>query len=119
MTRKIFAVASGNLFISTGIFLASLVHSQENISYTEAQAIAGQQTYEQRCATCHGYNLEGFELAPSLGGNLFSRRFGDRSADYLARNLQRMPPNEVGLSQDETANVLAYLFSRNGVEAIT
>ncbi|MDD9889470.1 MAG: PQQ-binding-like beta-propeller repeat protein [Gammaproteobacteria bacterium] len=97
-----------------------LVHAtllaQENVSYTEAQAEAGQQTYEQRCASCHGYNLEGFELAPSLSGNLFSRRFGDSSADNLALNVLRMPPNEIGLSEEETANVLAYLFSRNGIE---
>ena len=37
----------------------------------------------------------------------------------ILRNVQRMPPNEAGLSQEETANVLAYLFSRNGVEAST
>ena len=112
-------VAPRNLCVAAGIFVTSIVYSQENVSYTESQAAAGQLTYEERCATCHGYNLEGFELAPSLSGNLFSRRFGDRSADYLARNVQRMPPNEAGLSQEETANVLAYLFSRNGVEAST
>ena len=119
MTSKSFVVAPRNLCVAAGIFVTSIVYSQENVSYTESQAAAGQLTYEERCATCHGYNLEGFELAPSLSGNLFSRRFGDRSADYLARNVQRMPPNEAGLSQEETANVLAYLFSRNGVEAST
>ena len=96
-----------------------LVTGQESVSYTQAQADAGQQTYEQRCASCHGFNLEGFELAPALIGNLFTRRFGDGSADNLARNVLRMPPNEVGLSEEETAKVLAYLFSRNGVEAGT
>ena len=84
-----------------------LVTGQESVSYTQAQADAGQQTYEQRCASCHGFNLEGFELAPALIGNLFTRRFGDGSADNLARNVLRMPPTEVGLSEAETANVLA------------
>ncbi|NKB33028.1 MAG: PQQ-binding-like beta-propeller repeat protein [Pseudomonadales bacterium] len=93
--------------------------AQDSVSYTEAQATAGQQVYEQRCATCHGFNLEGFELAPSLSGNLFSRRFGSGTADNLARNVQRMPPNEISLSEQDTANVLAYLFSRNGVAAGT
>ena len=46
-----------------------LVTGQESVSYTQAQADAGQQTYEQRCASCHGFNLEGFELAPALIGN--------------------------------------------------
>ena len=96
-----------------------LVTGQESVSYTQAQADAGQQTYEQRCASCHGFNLEGFELAPALIGNLFTRRFGGGSADNLARNVLRMPPNEVGLSEEQTAKVLAYLFNRNGVEAGT
>ena len=58
-------------------------------------------------------------MAPALIGNLFTRRFGGGSADNLARNVLRMPPNEVGLSEEETAKVLAYLFSRNDVEAGT
>ena len=91
MTSESFVVTPRNLCVAAGIFVTSIVYSQENVSYTESQAAAGQLTYEERCATCHGYNLEGFELAPSLSGNLFSRRFGDRSADYLARNVQRMP----------------------------
>ena len=117
MMNKKFGMALRVLCVAAGLTITSTVYSQENVSYTESQAAAGQLTYEERCATCHGYNLEGFELVPSLSGNLFSRRFGDRAADYLARNVQRMPPNEAGLSEEETANVLAYLFSRNGVEA--
>ena len=107
-----------NIFFAVAVTLlpSATLLGQENVSFIEAQAQAGQQVYEQRCASCHGYNLEGFELAPSLSGNLFSRRFGDGSADNLARNVLRMPPNEIGLSEVETANVLAYLFSRNGVE---
>ena len=111
---------------STAITVASiflcipcLVISQESVSYTQMQADSGQRIYAQRCANCHGFNLEGFELAPALAGNLFTRRFGDGSADNLARNVLRMPPNEVGLSEEETAEVLAYLFSRNGVEVGT
>ena len=112
--------ATISFFILTGLSLA--IHSthsagQEVVSFLDDQAVAGQEVYEQRCASCHGYNLEGFELAPSLSGNFFSRRWGDGTADNLARNVQRMPPNETGLSEDEAANVLSYIFSRNGIEA--
>ena len=107
-------------FTLAGLSLA--IHSshsvgQEVVSYLDGQAVAGQEVYEQRCASCHGYNLEGFELAPSLSGNFFSRRWGDGTADNLALNVQRMPPNETGLSEEEAANVLSYILSRNGVEA--
>tara|TARA_B100000686_G_scaffold352672_1_gene455538 strand:- start:37 stop:2139 length:2103 start_codon:yes stop_codon:yes gene_type:complete len=97
--------------------IPSVASAQEFVSYTQAQADAGQRVYERRCASCHGFNLEGFELAPALTGNLFARRFGDGSAANLARNILRMPPNEIGLLEEENANVLAYLLSRNGVES--
>ena len=112
--------ATISFFTLTGLSLG--IHSshsvgQEVVSYLDDQAVAGQEVYEQRCASCHGYNLEGFELAPSLSGNFFSRRWGDGTADALARNVQRMPPNETGLSEEEAANVLSYILSRNGIEA--
>ena len=112
--------ATISFFTLTGLSLG--IHSshsvgQEVVSYLDDQAVAGQEVYEQRCASCHGYNLEGFELAPSLSGNFFSRRWGDGTADALARNVQRMPPNETGLSEEEAANVLSYILSRNGIGA--
>jgi alcohol dehydrogenase (cytochrome c) len=112
--------ATISFFTLAGLSLA--IHSshsvgQEVLSFLDDQAVAGQEVYEQRCASCHGYNLEGFELAPSLSGNFFSRRWGDGTADNLARNVQRMPPNETGLSEEEAVNVLSYILSRNGVEA--
>ena len=112
--------ATISFFTLTGLSLG--IHSshsvgQEVVSYLDDQAVAGQEVYEQRCASCHGYNLEGFELAPSLSGNFFSRRWGDGTVDALARNVQRMPPNETGLSEEEAANVLSYILSRNGIGA--
>ena len=76
MMNKKFGTTLRVVSVAAGLTITSAVYSQENVSYTESQAAAGQLTYEERCATCHGYNLEGFELAPSLSGNLFSRRFG-------------------------------------------
>jgi alcohol dehydrogenase (cytochrome c) len=104
--------------IFAAVICASTANAQDNsVTYTESQASAGQAVYDARCATCHGYNLEGFELAPSLSQNFFSRRWGSRTADNLALNVRRMPPNEVSLSALDATNVLAYLLSRNGVEA--
>ena len=106
------------LSVFYAVFYASTANAQVDlVTYTESQAASGQVLYDARCATCHGYNLEGFELAPSLSGNFFTRRWGSGTADNLALNVRRMPPNEVSLSELEATNVLAYLLSRNGVEA--
>jgi alcohol dehydrogenase (cytochrome c) len=105
------------IFLAAILCTSTAIAQDNSVVYTEGQATAGQDTYEARCATCHGYNLEGFELAPSLSGNFFTRRWGTGTADRLAVNVRRMPPNEVSLSELEATNVLAYLLSRNGVEA--
>ena len=47
MTSKSFVVAPRNLCVAAGIFVTSIVYSQENVSYTESQAAAGQLTYEE------------------------------------------------------------------------
>ena len=102
------------------LFTAPALAQQEGqlvASFTVEQAAQGERVYEEQCATCHGYNLEGFELAPSLSGNFFSRRWGDKAVDGLAANLQRMPPTRPGgLSPQVNAQLLAFILQKNGVE---
>ena len=91
---------------------------QLTAGFTAGQAEQGAVLYEEQCASCHGYNLEGFELAPSLSGNFFSRRWGDGPVAALAANVQRMPPTQVGgLGAQANTQLLAYLLQQNGVEA--
>ncbi|MCH7817249.1 MAG: PQQ-binding-like beta-propeller repeat protein, partial [Proteobacteria bacterium] len=93
---------------------------QSLASFTSEQAARGESEYVQQCASCHGYSLEGFELAPSLSGNFFSRRWGDKPIDELAASLRRMPPNVPGgLEQQIYSQILAYLLQQNGVAAGT
>ncbi|MBL4821552.1 MAG: PQQ-binding-like beta-propeller repeat protein [Gammaproteobacteria bacterium] len=91
---------------------------QSFATFTAEQASQGDQLYTEQCASCHGYRLEGFELAPSLSGNYFSRRWGDKPVTELAANLQRMPPTVAGgLGQLAYSQILAYLLQQNGVDA--
>ena len=53
MMNKKFGMALRVLCVAAGLTITSTVYSQENVSYTESQAAAGQLTYEERCATCH------------------------------------------------------------------
>lgn len=92
--------------------------SQQVASYTLAQAAAGEAAYQQQCVACHGDNLEGFELAPSLSGDFFTRRWGGKAVAELAAELRRMPPEQVdGLDDRVYSNILAYLLQQNGAEA--
>jgi len=87
-------------------------------SFTQQQADDGKQRYEQHCASCHGEGLQGFELAPSLKGRNFERRWGGKSADVLATGVRRMPPTAPGtLADKDYVDVIAYLLSHNGGKA--
>ena len=103
-------------------FDCSLVQAQQageaTVGFTAAQANQGQLLYDDQCAVCHGVNLEGFELAPSLSGNYFIRRWSNKSADQLAQQLRRMPPTSPeGLGQIAYTQILAYILRENGVDA--
>ena len=88
------------------------------VSYTEAQAAQGRLGYEEHCAECHGFNLEGFGLVPSLSGSYFAERWGDTTADQLALDVQRMPPdNANSLGEPVSTQILAYVLQHNGIAA--
>ena len=109
------AAFSGNI---PGFLSHAQQQSQQVASYTLAQAAAGEAAYQQQWVACHGDNLEGFELAPSLSGDFFTRRWGGKAVAELAAELRRMPPEQVdGLDDRVYSNILAYLLQQNGAEA--
>ena len=100
------------------VFLYTPALAQIPAGYTVEQAAQGEIVYEEQCAVCHGYNLEGFEFVPSLSGNFFSRRWGDKPISDLATSLQRMPPTQPGgLSSPASSQLMAFLLQRNGAVA--
>ena len=87
-------------------------------TFTEEQARQGEAAYIEACASCHGANLEGFGLVPSLSGSYFAERWGEKPLAQLARDVQRMPPGgDSALGDTDYANILAYLLGHNGVMA--
>ena len=100
----------------------SLLHAGQDraagVSYTEAQAAQGKLGYEEHRAECHGFNLEGFGLVPSLSGSYFAERWGDTTADQLALDVQRMLPDAANsLGQPVSTQILAYVLQQNGIDA--
>ena len=119
MTRR----HSPRIILSLAALLAcnTLLFAAEDeatASFTAAQANAGMAGYAQHCASCHGNELEGFGLVPSLSGSFFASRWGDKTADQLASNVNRMPPGaENSLDRSEYTEILAYILQHNGMNA--
>lgn len=109
-------------FASVALLVSFSALAQEGAAplayYSQDQADAGKRVYDRECASCHGFGLEGFELAPSLSGNFFSRRWGDKAIDELAASLRRMPPGRAdALDEKDYTDVLAYVLQKNAVAA--
>ena len=103
------------------VLLRSTVHAQPTTKsiwdgvYSEAQATRGKGLYSQECASCHGGELTGGEMAPPLAGGEFMAGWdGLTIGDLFERVRISMPQNAPGsLSGQQNADILAFVFSAN------
>lgn len=88
--------------------------------YTEAQATAGKQLFADKCALCHGPNLEG-RAGPALKGKMFLSKEAAHTVAEIFRILaQNMPAQMPGtLSHDEYVKIMSFLLQQNGYPAGT
>jgi mono/diheme cytochrome c family protein len=89
------------------------------LSYTAAQAEHGRALYQQHCASCHGNRLNDGQFGTPLKGSYFRSHWRDRTAaELLAFAVTQMPPAQPrSLTEQEHADVLAFLLQANGVAA--
>jgi len=119
MKLKLAAVAL--LPMAAVLMLNSSVHAQPPSKsiwdgiYTEEQATRGQGLYSQECASCHGGELTGGEMAPPLAGGEFLAGWdGLTVGDLFERIRISMPQNAPGsLSGQQNADILAFVFNAN------
>jgi len=117
MKLKFAAVAL--LPLATVLTLNSRVHAQPPTQsiwdgvYTEEQATRGKAMYAQECASCHGTELTGGEMAPPLAGGEFLAGWdGLTIGDLFERIRISMPQNSPGsLSGQQNADILSFMFS--------
>jgi len=117
MKLKLAAVAL--LPLATVLTLNSRVHAQPPTQsiwdgvYTEEQATRGKAMYAQECASCHGTELTGGEMAPPLAGGEFLAGWdGLTIGDLFERIRISMPQNSPGsLSGQQNADILSFMFS--------
>ncbi|HEV2523312.1 MAG TPA: c-type cytochrome [Candidatus Acidoferrales bacterium] len=84
--------------------------------YTAEQANRGAALYAPRCAHCHGPDLGGGEIAPALNSGEFKSNWTGLFVDDLFERIKvSMPMDNPGsLSRQQTADVVAFVLSRNG-----
>jgi len=103
------------------ILLHATVHAQPPTKsiwdgvYSQAQAERGRGLYQDQCASCHGSELTGGEMAPPLSGGEFMAGWdGLTIGDLFERIRISMPQNAPGsLSGQQNADILAFVFSVN------
>jgi mono/diheme cytochrome c family protein len=84
--------------------------------YTDAQAKRGESVYSQSCAACHGPDLAGLDMAPSLTGAEFNASWNDQTLDDLFERVRTTMPADGPGSQtrEQYADVVAFLLSKDG-----
>lgn len=83
--------------------------------YTQAQADRGRALYNSSCASCHGDQLGGGEIAPPLaGGEFLSNWNGLTVGQLFDRTRTGMPPGSPGkVTRDAKLDIIAYILSYN------
>ncbi len=88
-----------------------------NISYSSAQASAGDKLYAAKCSACHGEHLEG-GAGPALSGatlTTLSKNTKLTVGDMFTFLSQQMPLNEpASLTHDQYVAIMAYILHFNG-----
>ena len=115
-------IAASALIPFAAVFvLHTAVHAQPPTKsiwdgiYTEEQSTRGKALYSQECASCHGGELTGGEMAPPLAGGEFMAGWdGLTVGDLFERVRISMPQNAPGsLSGQQNADILAFVFNAN------
>ena len=117
---KVHVVTAAIIPLATALALQSVASAQPTKSvwdgvYTEEQANRGKQGYADQCASCHGPELTGGEMAPALsGGDFMSDWDGLTVGDLFERIRISMPQNAPGsLSGQQNADILAFVLASN------
>ena len=101
------------------LMAAASAQEPANLTYTGAQAARGEVLYQQRCAACHGedVNGDGNGITPALFGPAFAANWGGLPlSDLLQRiQLEAGQSKPAGLTRAQQADVLAFLLQVNEI----
>ena len=100
--------------------VATAVSSARGL-YTNAQAQRGEALYKENCAFCHGSELAGTISGPPINGPVLLAKWSGRPVSELFTFVQVFMPwnSPNGLSRQQNADVLAFMFKRADLPAGT
>jgi mono/diheme cytochrome c family protein len=117
MKKTVMTVAAATMLVASGAALMAQAPTRSvwDGVFSADQAAAGKALFTDRCATCHGAELTGAEMAPALSGGAFLGNWSGQSVGDLATRIHTtMPGNDPGsLSDKQVADVVAYILSFN------
>jgi S-disulfanyl-L-cysteine oxidoreductase SoxD len=89
--------------------------------YTTDQAKRGRAQFNDQCASCHGPEMNGGEMAPPLAGSAFLSNWDGETAGSLEERIRiSMPQGAEGtLSRQQVADIIASVFAANDMPAGT
>ena len=120
MKAKLAAALIGIVATATfGALSAQESKTQWDGVYTLEQAKRGETLYAEKCASCHGPDMNGGEMAPGLTGGEFTANWNDLSlGDLFERMRISMPQNAPGsLTRQDNADILAYMLHKGNYPA--
>ena len=83
--------------------------------YTDSQADAGAELYDEHCSRCHGDIFEAADAAPPLSGPEFRANWQGLTLKDLFERIRVMPSFKTSSRDRVTnANILAFLLRING-----
>lgn len=86
--------------------------------YSADQAAQGEALFKQKCAVCHGANLQGGAGPPLAGSQFFLRYHGQPLSTLWSTIHTQMPLNAPGtLSPTQSLALVAFILAKNGFPA--
>ena len=118
MKQRIAGMAAFSLVLGASVTALHAQGAARNVwdgVYSADQAAQGKALFAAKCATCHGADLAGAEMAPPLAGAVFLGDWvGQSAGDLFTRIHTTMPANDPGsLNNAQVAQALAYILSVN------
>jgi polar amino acid transport system substrate-binding protein len=103
--------------IGLGSVAAAASGTPSTVSFSAAQAAAGDKLYAAKCSPCHGDRLEG-GAGPALSGaalTQYAKVTKLTVGDMFTFMSQQMPLNEpASLTHDQYVSIMAYILHYNG-----
>jgi mono/diheme cytochrome c family protein len=117
----VLSIVAGGVLVALEVLAAQAPRSLWDGVYTQDQAKRGEAVYVEKCARCHGPDLNGGDSIPPLSGTEFLSTWNTKTVgDLFERTRISMPADKPKtLTRQQDSDVLAYILSANKFPAGT